>query len=624
MAKNYDPNKDYSQAIKDAQASGASQSTIDQLYQERQNKIDAVYGGKEPNMTGSDKTFSQTYGGGSGSSSSSNYSPTTQVNKGPGYVTGGYNTGVFGTPILTENPYYNPSAGVDTKLTADMSRRPDLAGKTATSNGYTVFYDDNGYAVRSRKGSSDYLPTQDWYVSQGTYDGGNLWTDEEMLTPNDLARIQQIRNQLNAGQITGDQANSLANQIRSGYGYTIDKAGNVTDLGVRSAVMNTRNALGMATDMDPYTQNFLNQMFSSNNPGNSLLGMYGSLGGSLNYGGGSGGFDYDSAPEYQSMYAAQMQNLLSQIQNSSFQNWANGSDYQYLKDKYTAAGQDAMQDVLGQVAARTGGYASSYATAAAGQAYNDYMTTLQDAARAMYTDEYNRQVQNLGLMSDMENMLYNQYLNQLSQWNTDRNFAYGAYRDNVADQQWNQQWQYGVGRDQIEDQRYNDQLALNRAETLAAYGDFSGYKDLGYTDAQISAMKSAYQAQLAAATAPRSSGGRSSRGRSGGSSSSKPRLTASQTLSALEGGLRNQQVLDAYEYWYGEPFTDSSASSSSGSGSGKTSLNFNQDEGVFTWNGKQYGSSQALVNDIENANLSESEKSALKKKFNLFGFDIDL
>ena len=59
MAKYYDPNKDYSAAIEQAKASGASQATINQLQQERQNKIDDKYGGKEPTMYGSNQTYSQ-------------------------------------------------------------------------------------------------------------------------------------------------------------------------------------------------------------------------------------------------------------------------------------------------------------------------------------------------------------------------------------------------------------------------------------------------------------------------------------------------------------------------------------------------------------------------------------
>ena len=62
MAGYYDPNKDYSAAIEAAKASGASQATINQLQQERENKINdpnGKYKGNEPTLWGSDKTYSQ-------------------------------------------------------------------------------------------------------------------------------------------------------------------------------------------------------------------------------------------------------------------------------------------------------------------------------------------------------------------------------------------------------------------------------------------------------------------------------------------------------------------------------------------------------------------------------------
>ena len=62
MAGYYDPNKDYSKAINEAKAAGKDTS---QLEAERQNKIDDKYGGKEPTMYGSDKTYSQLSGSGS-------------------------------------------------------------------------------------------------------------------------------------------------------------------------------------------------------------------------------------------------------------------------------------------------------------------------------------------------------------------------------------------------------------------------------------------------------------------------------------------------------------------------------------------------------------------------------
>lgn len=62
MAGYYDPNKDYSKAINEAKAAGKDTS---QLEAERQNKIDDKYGGKEPTMYGSNKTYSQLSGSGS-------------------------------------------------------------------------------------------------------------------------------------------------------------------------------------------------------------------------------------------------------------------------------------------------------------------------------------------------------------------------------------------------------------------------------------------------------------------------------------------------------------------------------------------------------------------------------
>ena len=47
-SKGYDSNVDYSLAIKNAEKSGASQATIDKLKEERQNKINDKYSGKDP------------------------------------------------------------------------------------------------------------------------------------------------------------------------------------------------------------------------------------------------------------------------------------------------------------------------------------------------------------------------------------------------------------------------------------------------------------------------------------------------------------------------------------------------------------------------------------------------
>lgn len=79
----YNPNKDYSAAIMEAQKNGANQYVISQLQQERQNKIDAMYGGKDPYKGTADIMGS---GGKTGSSSSSGSQYASGWTPGAGYT----------------------------------------------------------------------------------------------------------------------------------------------------------------------------------------------------------------------------------------------------------------------------------------------------------------------------------------------------------------------------------------------------------------------------------------------------------------------------------------------------------------------------------------------------------
>ena len=238
-----------------------------------------------------------------------------------------------------------------------------------------------------------------------------------------------------------------------------------------------------------------------------------------------------------------------------------------------------MQDVLAQVSARTGGLASSYASTASQQTYDNYMQALADKvpelyqlAYSMYQDEGNQLRANLEMLTALESGDYGRYQDLLAQYNNDRNFSYGQYRDLVGDDRYGLEWRYGVGRDQIADQRYEDETAYNReqdawnrqqyedeteynralerAQTLAQAGDFSGYKALGYSDSEIASLQNAYNRALAAQTLSRSSG--SSGRSSGSSSSSKPRLTYAQAVQAIEDGRVTDAVISAYDYYMGE------------------------------------------------------------------------
>ena len=558
MAGYWDKNKDYSLEIVKAQQRGDSQESIDKLRQERQNKIDATYGGKDPYQGKNDIMGNGGSGnrGNSGSSGGSSQTATggTPYVKGPGYGTGGYTTpGIYGAANLQPTDM----SGYWKKMTggADMSRRPDLAGGYAVSNGYTVFYDENGYAKNAVKGVADYTPHQDINAGNGSYNQNGAWTDNEMLTAADRKKIADIRAQMQAGKITGDQANQAANAIRAGYGYTIDKNGYVTDSGALSSVNDLRRRLGldvspesaelayyrylMGTDTSPLAQaagqvKSYEDFMKDYTPGQQIpyptVGNVDILQGLVN-----NGFNTSDAgrPSFDYTYDSEMRALIDQILNSNLADWKKGDQYSALRDQYAANGEMGMNDLLGQVSSRTGGLASSYAASVANQEYNDWMSKLEQAAREMYQQDRSDKLNSLGMLSDAYDREYGEYGDKLNQWNADRNFAYQQAQDALANQWKQKEWDYNMSQDE-----WNK--AAQQAEMMASYGDFSGYKALGYTDSQIASMRQAYQiAQTAKAKSGRS-------GSSGGKKSGDSGMKLSVAKDNAKQGIFTQDVLDAF------------------------------------------------------------------------------
>lgn len=380
----------------------------------------------------------------------------------------------------------------------DMSRNKDLAGKTVSKGGYNISYNENGYATSAIKTGSKTgkaaAPSADT-VSGGGSDrgsyGGSVY-DQEHFSNDELRSAAEVRAAAAAGKTTWADAHDYVERIRSNYGYSGDSDGS----------------------------RYIPLEMGGGGRGN-----------------GGGGFSYEAAPTYTSRYQNQIDDLTRQILNREAFSYDPEKDptYQQYKESYTRSGERAMQDTLGQVSARTGGLASSYAGSAAQQTYDNYMGALADKipelkqlAYSMYQDEGNTQRANLEMLVALEQGDYAKYADLLAQYNTDRSFDYGVHRDNISDERYNNEWNYSVGRDQIADKRYEDETAYNRetykdeteynralakAQTLAAGGDFSGYKALGYTDAEIKNLKTAYdKAQRASVSGTRKGSSSSSGG----------------------------------------------------------------------------------------------------------------
>lgn len=160
--------------------------------------------------------------------------------------------------------------------------------------------------------------------------------------------------------------------------------------------------------------------------------------------------------EYVSKWQQQLDAAMEKILNrEKFSYDLNGDAlYRQYKDQAVQNGRMAMQDTLGQAAAMTGGYGSSYGQTAAQQAYRQQMANLGDKASALYDKaraEYDRQAdadkQTYDLLLQRENSSQNQYKQNLAAWQAENQRLWGrydqeqktdyeAYRDEIRDAQW--------------------------------------------------------------------------------------------------------------------------------------------------------------------------------------------
>lgn len=124
------------------------------------------------------------------------------------------------------------------------------------------------------------------------------------------------------------------------------------------------------------------------------------------------------AAEYQSQYKSKIEDLTKQLSSRPAFEYNASEDqlWQQYLDKYQQGGKLAMKDTMGQAAALTGGYGSSYGQAVGQQAYNAYMQeaadilpTLEAQAWERYNAEGDQMMQNLGMYQDLENTEYSRY-----------------------------------------------------------------------------------------------------------------------------------------------------------------------------------------------------------------------
>lgn len=342
-----------------------------------------------------------------------------------------------------------------------------------------------------------------------------------------------------------------------------------------------------------------------------------------------GSFSYDEAPTYENAFAQQQKDLLDRILNREGFSWSKETDPQWssYKKSYLREGDRATANALAQASAASGGRPSSHAVNAATQAgdyyatkLNDVIPTLYQQAYERYLDEYNMKLKDLNTVNQQEQLDYAKYLDRLGQFNTDRGFAYQNYADDydrlrsqLADVQ---------GQDQIDYARYLDEASRQQTAQdsirsqvdaiLAAGGSPSAnlVSESGYSSEYVKALEDAYRKQEAEKAAKKSgSGGGGTMSLTTAKAMAKEGQFTDTVLNTLrKAGFTDDYIAQVYGY--------------TGFGTGRDKLGYDEDEGIFTWNGRRYNSPEALAEDLDRANLTDAEKATISRRLKASGFNI--
>lgn len=186
--------------------------------------------------------------------------------------------------------------------------------------------------------------------------------------------------------------------------------------------------------------------------------------------------------EYKSQYSGDINTLLDSILNGEKFSYDTADDelYKIYKEQYQNQGKLSMQNTVAQSAELTGGYGSSYGTAAGQQAYQQYLTELnniipelRDRAYQQYQDERTGKIQNLSLLQQQDDSAYSRYRDGVDDYNTQLSYLYQKTND-ISDRDWQKYLQlvdsyeydkafdYQKSRDAISDAQWQKEYELSK------------------------------------------------------------------------------------------------------------------------------------------------------------------
>lgn len=197
--------------------------------------------------------------------------------------------------------------------------------------------------------------------------------------------------------------------------------------------------------------------------------------------------------EFESKYEGQISDILDNILNRpkfsyTSEDMTNDDLYKMYRDQYMRQGNLAMRDTMGSAASLTGGYGNTYASAAGQQAYDNYVSMLNDKALDFYDrayQRYNDEGQNLynqmNVVTGLDNTDYQRHRDTVSDYYNDLNYYngrynqeygydYGQYQDQVAADQWAQEFAFQKQQAAQEQANWEAEMALARQKAASSGG----------------------------------------------------------------------------------------------------------------------------------------------------------
>jgi hypothetical protein len=268
---------------------------------------------------------------------------------------------------------------------------------------------------------------------------------------------------------TAAQNNTLLKQLRVGSPTKIQNAGSNNNTQLLGQKNNATSMPGLQKKIVVNNQ--------KTTPSNSLFGNV--LDNIKQEAGPS--YEQNNISPYNSVYSTQIDQLLNKVLNRTpFQYNMNADPlYQQYKDQYTKEGNLAMRDTMGSAAGLTGGYGSSYASTAASQANDAYLSKLnnmipelEQAAYQKYMNEANADATNLGLLQGLDQQNYAQYRDKVGDWQTNRDYYYGKDYNTQQQNNWQNEYDRNVNNDSLQQQNWQSTFDYGKTQDALSQKNF--------------------------------------------------------------------------------------------------------------------------------------------------------